>query len=402
MKNRNPHVLLSSLCALGVLCGGATFSSAAEPKFEKRWLSGMFYSEGANAGDFNNDGKTDVVAGPFIYDGPEFTMKREFMEPKASDPLHYSTNFFEFSYDFNGDGWQDILVVGFPGAEALWYQNPGKSEGNTGYWTRHLAFAAVGNESPTLTQLVGDDTPELVFNTDRLGYATYDKANPTQPWTFHAISAKGDYQRFTHGLGVGDVNGDGRMDVLDRTGWWEQPESLAGDPEWKKHPFAFSKAGGAQMYVYDVDGDGDNDVITSLAAHGFGLAWYEQVKEGNEITFKQHLILSPNENEKIEGVQFAQLHALDLVDMDGDGVKDIVTGKRYWAHGPTGDTQPNAAPVLYYFKLTRDGGKAKFTPVPIDENSGVGTQIVAKDISGDGKPDIVVGNKKGQILFIQK
>src|SRR6185295_6850243 len=130
----------------------------------------------------------------------------------------------------------------------------------------------------------------------------------------------------------------------------------------------------SQMYVYDVDGDGDNDVITALAAHGYGLAWYENSKDDKgEINFKQHLILSPKAEEKMQDVQFSQLHAVDLVDMDGDGIKDILTGKRYWAHGPHGDPDPEGLPVLYWFKLTRgEGGAVKYEPHLIDDHSGVG------------------------------
>jgi hypothetical protein len=396
LQNTTGYLILCALCFC-VAC------QAAEPaKFEKRWLTGFFYCEGANAADFNNDGKTDVVAGPFIYQGPDFKKGIEYMPPQPFDPLHYSTNFFAFPYDFNKDGWMDVLIIGFPGEDASWFENPGKDARERQHWKRHLVFDTVNNESPTFVNLVGDETPELVFFTERPGYATFDPADPAKPWTFHPISKSGDFQRFTHGLGVGDVNGDGRMDILESTGWWEQPESTAGDSEWKKHDFPFTKSGGAQMYVYDVDGDGDNDVISSLAAHGCGLAWYENVKVNGEITFKQHLLLSPDPEQKINDVQFSELHALDLVDMDGDGLKDIVTGKRYWSHGPVGGVQSNYPPVLYYFKLTRENGVATFTPVLVDDNSGVGTQIVAKDINGDGKPDIIVANKKGTILFLQK
>ena len=163
------------------------------------------------------------------------------------------------------------------------------------------------------------------------------------------------------------------------------------------------------MYAYDVDGDGDNDVITSVAAHGYGLAWYEQVKENGEITFKEHLILNKQtENDKQAmpnkyGVVFSQLHAVDLIDMDGDGLKDIVTGKRIWAHGPAGDAEPNAPAVLYWFKLVRGPNRSvDFVPHQIDNDSGIGTQVLAGNINGDMLPDIVVGNKKGTFVFLHE
>jgi hypothetical protein len=103
------------------------------------------------------------------------------------------------------------------------------------------------------------------------------------------------------------------------------------------------------------------------------------------------------------GLIFSQLHAVDLIDMDGDGLKDIVTGKRFWAHGSTGDAEPNAAAVLYWFKLVRGNDHSvDFIPFQIDDNSGIGTQVIAADVNGDKKPDVIVGNKKGTFLFIQE
>ncbi|MCB1127533.1 MAG: VCBS repeat-containing protein, partial [Verrucomicrobiae bacterium] len=87
---------------------------------------------------------------------------------------------------------------------------------------------------------------------------------------------------------------------------------------------------------------------------------------------------------------------------DGDGLKDLITGKRFWAHGPQGDVEPNAPAVLYWFKLTRGPNGAEFVPHLIDNDSGVGTQVVATDSDGDKRPDIVVGNKKGLNVFLQR
>src|SRR5262249_36110050 len=159
---------------------------------------------------------------------------------------------------------------------------------------------------------------------------------------------------------------------------------------WTLHPFRFGARGGAQMFAYDVDGDGDNDVITSLDAHGWGLAWFEQVRDGDAITFKRHTVMGDRSEEKTYGVAFSQPHALD-----GDGLKDVVVGKRRWAHGPTGDVEPNAEPVLYWFRLVREGGRARFVPHRIDNQSGVGVQITVTDVDGDKRPDVLTASKLG-------
>jgi hypothetical protein len=190
--------------------------------------------------------------------------------------------------------------------------------------------------------------------------------------------------------------------VLEKDGWWEQPASLAGDPVWKRHEADFGE-GGSQMHTYDLDGDGDADVVTSLVAHGYGLAWFEQVRQGDRIDFVRHVIMDDDPSDNPYGVKFSQLHAVELADMDGDGVLDIVTGKRYWAHGSTGDVDANAPPVLYWFRTVRDAtGGVDFVPHLIDDDSGVGVQLVVGDVDGDERPDLVVGNKRMTAVLLQE
>src|SRR3954467_690802 len=176
--------------------------------FEKIQLSDQFFSEGANFGDFNHDGVMDAVSGPYWYEGPEFKARHEIYPAAPYDPLHYSENFFAFTHDFNGDGWTDVLVLGFPGVDASWYENPGERKQP---WRRHVVFLPVDNESPTFADVFGKGQPVLLCTANgRIGYATFDPKDAVRPWTFHAISPPGPWQRFTHAIGYGDVNGDGR------------------------------------------------------------------------------------------------------------------------------------------------------------------------------------------------
>jgi len=391
-------------------------------EFEKRVLTQEFWAEGIHAADFNRDGHTDVVCGPYIYFGPDFSRRFAFapatqsferiredgsrevvpgFEGALGSRNAYADVFLTFTGDFNGDDWPDILFLPHPGGPARWYENP-RRPGVP--WPGHLALEPTNGESPGLADITGDGRPELIcFSGGRLGYAEFDPRQPHRPWTFVPVSPPGDWGRYTHGLGWGDVNGDGRTDLLEKEGWWEQPPSLEGRPLWKRHPASFGR-GGAQMLVFDVNGDGLNDVVTALHAHEYGLAWFEQIRSGHEITFRRHLIIGEQEAANPYGVRFSQAHALAAADFDRDGLTDFVTGKRFWAHGPTGDPEPNAPPVLYWFRLVRpsDGSLPFFEPHLVDRDSGVGTQVTVLDLDANGWPDILVGNKKGAFVFLHR
>jgi hypothetical protein len=411
---------MSRALLLMIILGSASLAEAKDllHTFKKVQATDQFWAEGADIGDFNHDGKIDVVSGPFWYEGPDFTNRHEIWPATAefkrakSDGTEevvpgfegalgtnnaYSECFLTYTYDFNQDGWTDVIVYGFPGAEAAWYENPKRDSA----WERHVVLDVLDNESPGLLDITGDGKPEILCcSKGFIGYAEADWKNAAVPWKFHPVSPKGDYQRFTHGIGCGDINGDGRIDIIEKDGWWEQPVSRANDPVWTKHPFHFADAA-AQMLIYDVNGDGLNDVITAINAHGYGLSWYEQLRDNGTITFREHVILNKTATLNAYGVAFSQPHSLALVDIDGDGLKDIVTGKRFWAHGKNGpDPDSNGPAVLYWFKLVRpEKGQGKFIANLIDNDSGVGTEVMAGYVSSKKYPDIIVGNKKGVFVF---
>ncbi len=391
--------------ALGVMFLAGPDRAAGQTEFQKLHLEPAFFCEGANVADINRDGYLDIVSGPYWYAGPDFQKRQAIHEPTRYDPHGYSENFLTYTADFNADGWVDILYVPWPGKDAFWFQNPGANlEQLERPWVSYRALTDVGNESPAWVDLNGDQRPELVFNIQgQLGYATWDPAQPDQMWAFHPISDRRDYyQRYTHGLGVGDLSGDGRLDVLESAGWWEQPESLKTCP-WTWHAYPFAEAG-AQLLVGDLNGDGRNDVATSWHCHNYGLVWHEQIRGADgQIAFRQHTILSPTPDANSADFRLSQMHALAWGDVNQDGRLDIVTGKRFWAHGPNGDAEPSAPAVLVWLENQKTAeGQIAFTPRLIDNDSGVGTQVVATDVNRDQVPDIVVGNKKGTFLFLSQ
>lgn len=381
--------------ALSLTFSLALSASAAEPfTFKKTKLDEKFRGEGVAVGDFNHDGNLDLATGEGYYAAPDWKFQPIREQAREFDPLKYSECFQAWARDFNNDGWDDLLVVEFPGRPTVWLENP---KGVERPWTRRVAVEVTNNESPEFIDVDGDGFSDLLLGTSAdpknsdgpekyMAIARPD-ADPKKPWKLQTVSEKNvDMARkFYHGIGAGDLNGDGLLDIVTPNGWWQQPRLGDRRPTWAFTPAKLGEPC-AQMHVFDFDGDGDADVLSS-AAHKLGMWWHEQTKEG----WQTHEISK----------DFSQTHALVHVDLNGDNLPDFVTGKRYWAHGPNGDVNPGDPAVLYWFELSRKDGKPVWTPHKIDDDSGVGTQFQVTDVTGDGKLDIAIANKKGVFLFEQ-
>jgi len=417
---------LLPLIAVAALAGGALVSADPVPQsagdkkitWKKTVLDTHFRSEGVAIADVNKDGKLDVLNGEYWYEAPDW--KPHEMKPYTDykDGLrNYSHSFACWAEDFNGDGYPDLIVIDFPGDPCFWLENP---QGKEGHWKKHIIWHSACNETPTYTDLIEKGKRVLVMgwqpkgkeNEGQMAYFAPGK-DPTALWEMHPISVPSTpaemkdgkpvpntrkevpgTQKFSHGLGVGDVNGDGRKDVICTGGWWEQPKKPDGHTPWTFHPANLGPAC-ADMFAYDMDGDGKNDILSS-SAHQFGIWWYKQrpaTRTGGDPAF-QKMDIFPK--------LVSETHAAHFKDIDGDGRPDIITGKRWWSHGRAEPGSDGPA-IIYWLKNTKGpDGIAQFTPMTIDDDSGIGTQFEVADINGDGLLDVITSNKKGVRVILQQ
>jgi hypothetical protein len=377
------------ILALGATAVPGQARRKMEITFKKTVIDREFRSEGVAVADVNRDGKLDIIAGDLWYEAPTWKPHEIAPVKKYDGATGYSDSFIVFAADVNGDGWPDEILIGMPGDKAVWRENP---KGAPGPWKEHTIWRSACNETPIFADLLRNRKPVLVFPYDETYMAWYEPgADPTKEFHAYTVSEakQPGTQRFSHGLGVGDIDGDGKMEILTTQGYYH----MGDDP--RKGPWTFVPCDlgpdAANLVVYDVNADGLPDVISS-SAHAKGIWWHEQKKGPNGPVFEKHLIDD----------SFSQSHALVLADINGDGVMDIVTGKRFWAHGPSGDVEPSAPAVIYWYELRRKGGQVEFVRHDVDHDSGVGTQFTVADVDGDGKLDIVTSNKKGVFLFTQQ
>jgi hypothetical protein len=360
-------------------------------------------NEGIDIADFNNDGKLDVIAGRNWYPAPDFVPHPV---RTIEDWNGYVQSNGDFAHDVNGDGLTDVISFSFLPTEVHWYENPGIDALKLGkMWPKHLLQDTENsrNEGVLMHDLDGDGIPELVVN-------SWGKEQPLLAWKFSTeerdvkemrgralVTVRKEVPALQkimigtddngHGLGFGDINGDGHEDLLFEAGWYERPASNAMTTAWKYHDDWFIH-GSVPMLCRDMNKDGKMDILVGHG-HDYGLHWWEQLEpKDGKTQWKEHLIDD----------SFSLPHALHWADLDGDGEDELITGKRFHAHNgrdPGGQDQP----CIYYY--TWNPNKLKFTRHTIEEGSvGIGLQIRTADINDDGKLDIAVAGKSGTyILF---
>lgn len=396
------------------------------PEFRKFTIDTLFRSESITAGDINKDGLPDLVIGDVWYEAPGWRMHEirtpgvfdngvhKWGEESGPNP-YYSNSFAVQSIDVNKDGWQDVITYPVMNEPVYWYENP---KVNNGKWDEHIAYKAYHGESPLLMQTAGGKYfPLAGFNVSdtlmHLGLISPTE-NVYDQWDLFTIGHTAVKQfkgpgwnklsklfapgAIDHGLGIGDINGDGNDDVLTKSGWYEAPKNPTQE-NWDFYYIPFDSIANpetpqyqfAQMEIFDIDQDKDADFFGS-SAHQYGLWWFEQVEEDGKINFKKHTL--PKE--------ISQAHAVAKGDLNNNGIPDLVTGKRYLAHTGNDPGWDDPIELIWLEPKVATSGVVEWEIHLIDVGVGVGTQIELSDINLDGKVDILVSNKKGTYLFLQE
>ncbi|MCK5861890.1 MAG: VCBS repeat-containing protein [Candidatus Hydrogenedentes bacterium] len=361
----------------------------AEPavlQFNRVTISEHTY-EAASVFDVNNDGTLDLFSGAYWYEGPDFKTSHKVTEIQYVDT--YYDDFSNYPMDVNGDGYLDVVTGGWWNQALCWRENPG----NTGEWTTH-DVAEVGNvERCLFCDLDNDGHLEVLPVTKPIHIFQIildEKGKGTGAFKQSTIVTDGGGG---HGIGCGDINGDGRKDLLFAGGWLEAPEdSLNNLDKWQWHEeFSFALAS-IPILVHDVNEDGLPDIIVGQG-HDYGLYWMEQGKDGEgNRNWTRHDI----------DMDRSQFHDIQLADIDKDGKLDVVTGKRYHAHN---GHDPGAEDPLYlsYYKMNKGAFKRfNIDYGTADKASGAGIYFWMDDVDKNGYLDILAPGKEGLYLFLNQ
>ena len=341
--------------------------------------------EACSVADFNNDGKLEIICGEYLYSGKDFSNKTKICDITYDGG--YLHDFSDYPLDVNGDGYLDIITGSWWSEGLFWRENPGK---NGGEWKLH--------------KIAGMSNIETIryFDIDNCGTVEVFPNCPGEPQSFFKL-VNGEFRRYVigaenagHGMGFGDINGDGKTDIILSGGWLEQPDDVYS-PNWKYHAdFGGFNVPGVcvPMLVYDVNGDGVNDLIVG-AGHGFGLHWFEQkINAEGSREFIKHDI----------DTICSQYHDMQLFDIDNDGELELITGARYFAHNGNDPGEHN--PIgTYIFKIKKaPSGWVVFDKITLDYGpaeiaSGVGIYFWLEDLTGNGYKDIIAPGKEGLYIF---
>ncbi len=341
---------------------------------------GTDHAEGITTLDMNNDGLPDLVSGAYWYEnpGPQGGVWKQHQFRTVGIIGEFVSDSGEWAVDVNHDGAPDIVTTGWMLNGIWWYENPKKPDV---MWQKHFIADSYDTEGGWMDDINGDGKPDLVLaHYNHSGVLWVDFSGP-EPVVHHV----GDTSQDGHGIGIADVDGDGKADILTPYGWFQNID--ANHDQWTFHADWNLGDAGFPILGYDVNNDGKMDIIYGQG-HSYGLYWLEQQGNSSNRHWIRHVI----------DESYSQIHALKLADIDGDGEPELLTGKRYRGHSGH-DPGSHDPLVIYYYKIDRKAATFQRYPIAVNGTAGAGTQFVTLDIDGDGDIDIATAGKTGVHLY---
>jgi hypothetical protein len=289
-KNPPSPGVSSHLLATGADAGGGPQVNVYDPTgalrfafmaYDEHFLGGVRVA----VGDVNGDGIPDIVTSPGpgggpdirVFDGVSGKLIREFM---AYDPA-FTGGVFVAVADLSGDGKQEIITS--PGAGG----GPDVRifDGSTGQMTREfMAYDPVfaGGVQVAAGDVNGDGAADIITAPGAGG------GPEVRVWSGRTDQLIRDFYaydpHFAGGVNVaaGDVNGDGKADVITAPGVGGGPDvrvfsGATGALIDEFMPYGPGFLGGVRVAAIDVNGDGRAEIVTS---EGFGDSSEVQIFDG--------------------------------------------------------------------------------------------------------------------------
>ncbi len=376
--------LINSLAPQALIAQAESDQTTTGPiQFRMKTIAFESY-ESAGVFDVDGNDTLDIISGAFWYEGPDFINRHFIKEVERFAGGQYYDDFSNIPLDINGDGRLDYVTGSWESGNLRWLENPGKD----GEWKEYVIDTTGPVECTRGWDIDGDGQIEIVPNNPGHALKFYKLQKDAQGKPLGKFTRIDVAGKQGHGLGFGDINGDGRGDLIVSDGWLEAPQNpLKG--KWKTHQEFSLGTASVPILVVDVNGDGTNDLIVGQG-HGYGLDWYEQTTDpSGKRSWAKHPIDPDN----------AQYHAMEWADLDGDQQPELITGKRYRAHNGH-DPGTNDPLGLYYFTWNGNAfTKHTIAYGPLGTGKGTGLYFTVADLDGNGRKDIVVAGKDGLCVF---
>lgn len=304
--------------------------------------------------DLNGDGLDDAVVGGYVlrwYAAPSWTPQTV---AQADDEF---TTDLEAA-DLDGDGDIDLIVPDGT-AGIYWFENAGAGSA----WTRHFLGATDGKHCHDVA--VGDieqDGDLDVVGRPLNGSLHLFRQETGMIWTAVArATAAGE------GMALADLDRDGRLDIVVNGQWHEAPDGNIISTPWPEHTYDAAKLTmPAKVAAADLDGDGRLDIALTPAESTGEIAWYAAPADPVTGTWRRVVLLAGADC----------YHSLQLVDLDGDGWRDLLTAQMHTASG---------SPVVEAY--LNPGDDSAWSRILIAQASS--HNLAVGDHDRDGRPDLL-------------